>query len=142
MSNFFTSLHSHACIHKVIHFEKSKLKHTTIFYLYHKEVRLIKNTWHEHSNTCKQRELLNLLLCSVEKFLHSSTIVAINLSCVKPSQFRRNSSCSCNVQKQLSIDVLEKSLKIHKKIPVLQSFFNRVAAQTPDACFPVNFTKY
>ena len=142
MSNFFTPLHSHACIHKVIHFEKRKIKYITIFYLYHKEVRLIKNTWHEHSNTGKQRKLLNLLLCSVEKILHYSTIVAINLSCVKPSQFRRNSSCLCNEQKQLSIYVLEKSLKIHKKIPVLQSLFNRGEAPAPDVCFPVNFTNF
>ena len=32
--------------------------------------------------------------------------VAINLSCVKPCQLRRNSSCLCNVQKQSSRVVL------------------------------------
>ena len=34
------------------HFEKRKVKYPTIFYLYLKEVRLIKNTGLEHSNTC------------------------------------------------------------------------------------------
>ena len=82
----------------MIHFEK-KIKYTALLSL-SKEVRLIKNTALEQSNTYQklyleaswfayQRELLNLLLCSVEKILHSSAIVTINLSCVKPSQFRR-----------------------------------------------------
>ena len=105
-SNFITSLPPHAYIHKMIYLDKRKIKYRTILYLYLKEVRLIKNTGLEHSNTCKQRELLNPLFCSVEKTLHSSTIVAIYLSCVKPSQFSRNNSCLCNVQKQSSIGVL------------------------------------
>ena len=89
------TLSAHACIHKMIHFQKRKIKYTTIFYLYLKEVRLIKNNGLGHSNTCYnvshsyqkldleaswfvyQRELLNLILCSFEKFLYSSTIVAI-----------------------------------------------------------------
>ena len=41
----------HACIHKMIHNEKRK-KNTKIFYLYLKEVRLIKKTGLEHFNSC------------------------------------------------------------------------------------------
>ena len=125
----------HACIHKMIHFEKRKFKYTSIFYLYLREARQIKNTRLDSNTSCiltilefqhlltvyhnsyqklnldaswfvYQRELLNLLLCSVEKILHSSTIVAINLSCVKPPQFRRNSSCLCNIQQQSSKVIL------------------------------------
>ena len=43
------SLPPHACIHKMIHYEK-KNKYTTIFYL--KEVGLVKKTGLEHSCTC------------------------------------------------------------------------------------------
>ena len=49
------SLPPHICIHKMIHYEKRKIKYTTIFYLLHlKKVRLIKKTGLEHSNTCEQ----------------------------------------------------------------------------------------
>ena len=36
-SKFLTSHPPHACIHKMIHFEKRKIKYTTIFYLYLKK---------------------------------------------------------------------------------------------------------
>ena len=91
----------------MIHFEERKIKYTTFFYLYLRELRLIENTRLDSNNSdvltlannvshsyqklhldaslfVYQRELLNLLLCSVEKILHYSTVIAINLSCVKP----------------------------------------------------------
>ena len=46
------SLPPQKCIHKMIHYEKRKIKYTIVFYLYLKEVRLIKMTGLEHSNTC------------------------------------------------------------------------------------------
>ena len=96
------------------------------------------------SSYIKERKLLNLLLCSVEKIIHASTIVAINnLSCVKPPQFRRNSSCLCTYSSSRPIShsvkylgILEKFAKFTRKHVCWSRFFNRVAALIPEAQFP------
>ena len=51
------SLPMHAQVHKMIHFEKRKIKYTTIFYFYLKEVRLIKNTKLDSDTSCIQTSL-------------------------------------------------------------------------------------
>ena len=94
-----------------------------------------------------QRELLSLLLCSVKKIFHFSSLVAINISCVKHLNYVKievayvtcRSSCQEVFCKK---DALKKFAKVAGKHLCWNLFFNKIEDLMLDDCFSVNLAKF